>query len=58
MYVGMGLRKNEHGVWVVRIRCLSIFKRPSRALNNGKDRQAYPQKSSGTKDRAEAKRVL
>jgi hypothetical protein len=58
MYVGMGLRKNEHGVFVVRI---PVPKRLQETvafvLNNGKDRQAYLQKTTGTKDKAEAKRI-
>ena len=58
MYVGMGLRKNEHGVFVVRIPVPKHLQEAvARVLNNGKDRQAYLQKSTGTKDKAEAKRI-
>jgi hypothetical protein len=58
MYVGMGLRKNEHGVFVVRIPVPKHLQEPiARVLSNGKDRQAYLQKSTGTKDKTEAKRI-
>jgi hypothetical protein len=55
MYVGMGLRKNEHGVFVVRTPVPKHLQEPvARVLSNGKDRQAYLQKSTGTKDKTEA----
>ena len=55
MYVGMGLRKNEHGVWVVRQNVPKHLEAPvARVLDNGKERQAYLHKSTGAKDRAEA----
>src|SRR5262245_7823862 len=58
MYVGMGLRKNEHGVFVVRIPVPKRLQEAvARVLDNGKDRQAYLQKTTGTKDKAEAKRI-
>jgi hypothetical protein len=58
MYVGMGLRKNEHGVWVVRHKVPAHLEEPvARVLNNGKERQAYLQKTTGTKDKKEATRL-
>jgi hypothetical protein len=58
MYVGMGLRKNEHGVWVVRKKVPERLEGPvARVLNNGRDRQAYLQESTRTKDKSEAKRI-
>jgi hypothetical protein len=58
MYVGMGLRKNGHGVFVVRIPVPKRLQEAvARVLCNGKDRQAYLQKTTGTKDKAEAKRI-
>src|SRR5258708_28260414 len=58
MYVGMGLRKNEHGGWIVRKKVPERLEGPiARVLNNGKDRQAYLHKTTGTKDKAEAKRI-
>jgi hypothetical protein len=58
MYVGMGLRKNEHGVFVVRIPVPRRLQGAiARVLDSGKERQAYLQKSTGTKDKTEAKRI-
>jgi hypothetical protein len=58
MYVGMGLRKNRHGVWIVRHKVPKHLEDPvARVLNNGKERQTYLQKSTGIKDRAGAKRI-
>jgi hypothetical protein len=58
MYVGMGLRKNEHGVFVVRIPVPKRLQEAvARVLDNGKGRQAYLQKTTGTKHKAEAKRI-
>src|SRR5229473_3383489 len=58
MHVGMGLIRNEHGVWIVRIKVPARLQVPvACVLDNGKERQAYLQKSTGTKDRAEAKRI-
>jgi integrase len=58
MYVGMGLRKNRHGVWIVRYKVPTRLEGPvARVLDNGKERQAYLQKSTGTKDQKEAKRI-
>jgi hypothetical protein len=52
MYVGMGLRKNRHGVWIVRHKVPKHLEGSvALTLDNGKDRQAYLQKSTGTKDR-------
>ena len=57
MYVGMGLTKNEHGVWVVRHKVPKRLQEPvARVLDNGKERQTWLQKSLGTKDQHEAKR--
>jgi integrase len=58
MQVGMGLVRNQHGVWIVRIRVPQPLQEPvACVLNNGKDRQTWLQKSTRTKDRNEAKRV-
>src|SRR5262249_15100395 len=58
MYVGMGLRKNEHGVWIVRHKVPKHLEGPvACVLDKGKERQAYLQRSTGTKDKAEAKRI-
>ena len=58
MYVGMGLRKNRHGVWIVRHKVPKHLEGPlARVLDNGKERQAYLQKTTGTKDQKEAKRI-
>jgi len=58
MYVGMGLRKNSHGVWIVRHKVPKHLEGPvARVLDNGKERQAYLQKTTGTKDKTEAKRI-
>ena len=58
MYVGMGLRKNRYGVYIVRHKVPKHLEEPvARLLNNSKDRQAYLQKTTGTKDRTEAKRI-
>jgi hypothetical protein len=58
MYVGMGLTRNQHDVWVV---CHKVPKRlqeaVARVLDNGKERQTWLQKTTGTKDRDEAKRI-
>jgi hypothetical protein len=57
MYVGMGLTKNEHGVWVVRHKVPKRLQEPvARVLDNGNERQTWLQKSLGTKDQHEAKR--
>ena len=57
MYVGMGLTKNEHGVWVVRHKVPKRLQEPvARVLDNGKARQTWLQKYLGTKDQHEAKR--
>jgi hypothetical protein len=58
MYVGMRLRKNRYGVWIVRHKLPKHLEGPiARVLNNGKGRQAYLQKTTRTKDKAEAKRI-
>jgi integrase len=58
MYVGMGLTKNEHGVWVVRHKVPARLQEAvARVLDNGKERQTWLQKTTGTKDRGEAKRI-
>jgi hypothetical protein len=58
MYVGMGLIQNEHGVWVVRRKVPERLQEAvARVLNNGKDRQTFLQKSTGTKDKKEATRL-
>jgi len=58
MYIGMGLRKNRHGVWIVRCKVPKPLEEPvARVLDNGKERQTYLQKSTGTKDQREAKRI-
>jgi hypothetical protein len=57
MYLGMGLTKNEHGVWVVRHKVKKRLQEAvARVLDNGKERQTWLQKSLGTKDPHEAKR--
>jgi integrase len=58
MYVGMGLTKNEHGVWIVRLKVPQRHQEAvARVLDNGKERQTFLQKSTRTKDKAEAKRI-
>jgi len=58
MYVGMGLRKNRYGVRIVRHKVPQRLEEPvACVLNNGKERQTYLQKSTGTKDKTEAKRI-
>jgi hypothetical protein len=58
MYVGMGLKKNSHSVWIVRHKVPKHVEGPvARVLDNGKERQAYLQKTTGTKDKTEAKRI-
>jgi integrase len=58
MYVGMGLRKNRYGVYIVRHKVPERLEGPvARVLDNGKERQTYLQKSTGTKDQKEAKRI-
>jgi integrase len=58
MYIGMGLRKNRHGVWIVRYKVPKPLEEPvARVLDNGKERQTYLQKTTGTKDQREAKRI-
>jgi hypothetical protein len=54
----MGLISNEHGVWIVRRKVPNRLQEPvARVLNNGKDRQTFLQKSTGTKDKKEATRL-
>src|SRR5215470_1672187 len=58
MFIGMGLRKNRHSVWIVRYKVPKHLEGAAACvLDNGKDRQAYLQKSTGTKDLNEAKRI-
>src|SRR5260370_32058631 len=58
LHVGMGLIKSRHGVWLVRHKVPVHLEAPvARVLGRDKDRQAYLQESTGTKDKAEAKRI-
>jgi hypothetical protein len=58
MYVGMGLKQNEHGVWIVRQRVPPRLREAvALVLDNGKERQTWLQKSLRTKDQREAKRL-
>jgi len=58
MYVSMCLIKDRYGTWIVRRKVSERLQEPvARVLDNGKERQAYLQKSSGTKDRREATRL-
>ena len=50
--------KNRYGVWIVRHKVPQHLEGPvACVLNNGKERQTYLQKSTGTKDKTEAKRI-
>jgi hypothetical protein len=58
MYVGMGLTKNQHGVWVVRHKIPERLREAvGRVRDNGKERPTWLQKTTGTKDCSEAKRI-
>jgi len=58
MYVSMGLIPNQHGVWIVRRKVPKRLQEAvARVLNNDKDRQAFLQKSTGTKNKKEATRL-
>jgi integrase len=58
MKIGMGLIRNEHGVFVVRHKVPKHLEETvARVLDNGKDRQAYLQKTTGTKNKADARRI-
>jgi integrase len=58
MAVSMGLVKNEHGVWVVRVKVPPRLQEAvARVFDNGKARQTWLQKTTGTKNKAEAKRI-
>jgi hypothetical protein len=55
MYVGMGLTKNQHGVWVVRHKMPERLREAvGRVLNKGSERPTWLQKTTGTKDQSEA----
>jgi integrase len=59
MLVGMGLIRNEHGVWCARVRVKKDLREAvARVLDVGKESQTFLQKSLRTKDKAEAKRRL
>ena len=60
MYVGMGLVKNEHGVWCARQKVpVRLQEAVARALGKqGRGRQTFLKQSLRTKDKAEAKRRL
>jgi hypothetical protein len=46
MYLGMGLTKNEHGVWVVRHRVPKRLQEPvARVLDNDTEWQTWLQKA-------------
>ena len=52
MYVGTDIRKNRHGVWIVRHKIPKHLEEPvARVLGRDKDRQAYLQESTRTKTR-------
>jgi integrase len=58
MYVSMGLIPNEHGVWIVRRKVPKRLQEAvARVLNNGKDRQTFLQRTTGTKNKKEATRL-
>jgi hypothetical protein len=57
MQIGMGVVRNRNGTWLVRKKVPQHLREPvARVLDNGKAEQAWLQKSTGTKDKAEAKR--
>jgi integrase len=59
MLVGMGLIRNEHGVWCARVRVEKDLREAvARVLDVSKESQTFLQKSLRTKDKAEAKRRL
>jgi hypothetical protein len=60
MHVGMGLIKNEHGVWCARVKVKKHLQAAvARVLGKrGKDGQTFLKQSLRTKDKAEAKRRL
>jgi len=58
MHVGMGLMKNEHGIWVVRRKVPKHLQQAvASVLHNDKERQTWLQKSLDTKDKKEATRL-
>jgi integrase len=58
MLVGLGLIKNEHGVWIVRRKVPRRLREAvARVLDNGKERQTWLQRSLCTKDKKEATRL-
>ena len=58
MRMGMGLIRNRLGVYVVRRKVPAPLQEAvARVLNNGKTRQPWLQRTTGTKDKSEAKRI-
>jgi hypothetical protein len=58
MYVSMCLIKDRYGTWIVRKKVPEHLQEAvARVLDNSKERQAYLQKSTGTKDKREATRL-
>jgi integrase len=60
MHVGMGLIKNEHGVWCARVKVKNHLQAAVARVSGkrGKSRQTFLKQSLRTKDKAEAKRRL
>jgi hypothetical protein len=60
MHVGMGLIKNEHGVWCARVKVKKHLRAAVARVSDkrGKSRQTFLKQSLRTKDKAEAKRRL
>jgi hypothetical protein len=55
MRVGMGLRKNDHGVWIVRHKVpLRLQEAVASVLGRDKERQVFLQQPLRTKDKREA----
>jgi hypothetical protein len=58
MAVSMGLIKDRHGTWIVRRKVPEWLREPvTRVLGKDKQQQTWLQRSTGTKDKAEAKRL-
>jgi integrase len=58
MAVGMGLIQDRNGTWIVRQKVPKHLREPiARLLDNDKEQRTWLQKSTGTKDKAEARRL-